>query len=124
MSSIAVYSSALAVQIDIIRRVKAFFKSSDELVDFLIFSDDIASGLLVDTAILSTFYTTFYPGKVIFLNVEDYLANKDNLLTNDYVLLLDFKDALEHKLDISLLKNTQILKYDNDKMELMQKYEV
>jgi hypothetical protein len=124
MSSIAVYSSALNVQIDIIRRVKAFFKSSDELVDFLIFSDDIASGLLVDTAILSTFYMTFYPGQIIFLNVEDYLANKNNLLTNDYVLLLDFKDALEHKLDISLLKNTQILKYDNDKMELMQKYEV
>lgn len=99
----AVYTEDLENDSDII--VQLFSRCSD-LGDSVIITDSINSSKFQHYPLFPSFYLKFFPGSVIFMNIEDYLQYKDNMMGSP-MLFMD--ENTPNSIDKSLIKNEHIL---------------
>lgn len=79
-NSFAVYCPGIVISEDLINPIKKRYINQN-YDDFVVFTDIFyAAEDCRDHGIMSTFYMKFFRGKVIFLNQEDYIKYKDNIL--------------------------------------------
>jgi hypothetical protein len=86
------------------------------MADVFIVADNTTTSFNKYYAILYSFYLCFYKGVVIFLNIEDYLSNKNTVENNEIYLVCDVKDLIDAGIDKSLLNNVKLLKIQNDEV--------
>lgn len=88
------------------------FKKLNAFVGFHIFTDeDITTHM--DMAYLSCFYMNFYTESILFLNLENFLANQDNIISENIYLLTSKEELDSHHITKNDLKKIHILTIQN-----------
>lgn len=115
MKKIAIYTNKITDNLKIIKDIKDLLCLSN--MDFNIFTDsDIIEP--IDYAILSSYYMTHYPGRVVFLDIEDLFLFKESLLHEPYCFL-DPQNLGDYSIQSMVIKQYSILSYNNNKLELI-----
>ena len=113
MNSIAVYSAEnLKFSIETINSLKQFLSERINIDDFLILCDTY--DFHVEYAVLPTFYLYYYKGMVVFLNLEDYIAYKDKIISDNIIIRLSKQEVFESHIDRSVIKTCNIIYQEND----------
>lgn len=120
MNKLAVFTYDLANNIDLIDRIKSFFMSDHNIEDFIVFTDS-GDYTVENHGVLITFYMIAYNGYVVFLNLHDYLANKDSI-NNRCILYVNDSDIAN--LDRSMIKNCDILIESDNTLKWVKNYEL
>jgi hypothetical protein len=98
----------------IVSSLKKYVNNKYEYNDFAIFVDDIPN-TETGSAMLPSFYMRFYKGSVIFTKLEDYLVNKDKLLSDNKFVITNPTELTQNGLSKKELstENTIILQNIN-----------
>lgn len=107
----SIFTNDIGANIDLIERIKDFLQKQDNIIDFVIFTDEINDGF-ANYSILTSFYMIAYAGKIVFLNTYDYLTYK-NIIKNDAILYMSYDNLqntyLSNLEDCSILTDHQNL---------------
>lgn len=109
-NSIAVFTTNIQNDYDVILKLKAFFEDIKQYSDFMIFSDHIHNIQSSHVAILQPYHLRFFQGSVVFLHINDYLANKNSLCKKFVVL------SQEDDVDGELLYDCHIITMDDNQI--------
>ena len=114
--SLAILTEDISANIDLIEKIKNFITDRN---DFIIFTDNI---IYTNDAhgVLSTFYLISYDGLLVFLDINDYIKYKDNILAQPVVYLEGYNSLI----DKNILKNCAILTQSNNQLEWINNYEL
>ena len=106
--SLAILTEDISANIDLIEKIKNFITDRN---DFIIFTDNI---IYTNDAhgVLSTFYLISYDGLLVFLDINDYIKYKDNILAQPVVYLEGYNSLI----DKNILKNCAILTQSNNQL--------
>lgn len=114
--SLAVLTEDISSNIDLIEKIKNFIRDRD---DFIIFTDNIVH-TNDSHGVLSTFYLVSYDGLLVFLDINDYIRYKDNILAKPVIYIETYNSLL----DKNILKNCAILTQSNNQLEWINNYEL
>lgn len=62
-----------------------------------------------DKTILPSYYIRFYSGKILFMNIEDWLSYKDILCSKQIYLAITTEELVRANLSLQHLKNIEII---------------
>lgn len=116
----SVFTDNIENDIDKIDSIKGFLQNTNPSIDFVIFTDEITYRI-PSCAILTTFYMIASKGKIIFLNLEDFLEYKDSV-GGEPVLFLS-TDMLAN-IDRNTIKNYSVLIEEDNQLKWMNNYEL
>jgi hypothetical protein len=89
-----------------------YFKKLNNFTNLHIFTDeDITTHM--DMAYLSCFYMNFYTEGILFLNLENFLANQQNIISDSIYLLTSKEELNSHYITKNDLKNIHLLTLQN-----------
>lgn len=122
MDSMGIYNSGnLGDSIQTINSIKEFLKQHINIDDFFVFCDSYDTH--TEYAVLPSFYLYYYKGTVVFLNLEDYIAHKDKIISTNIIIRLSKQEVFESHIDRSVIKGCNILYQENDQnMEFIKNY--
>lgn len=93
LNRLAVFISAP----DQLSKVPSVLAKYNSGYDFFLTSDaDISS---VDYAVIPPFYVKFYNGDIVFLTLDDYLANRDEFVSNKIAVVSSAEELISKNID-------------------------
>lgn len=115
-SSFAIYCRNIDDDcISLVLSTRQYLNKTNSYYDFFVFVDDNARAKL-GCASLSSFYMRFYKGGVVFTNLEDYLLNKDKILSSHIFIITTAKELIEYNTLKNKILNVTILKNINGEL--------
>lgn len=92
-NSIGIFSDNIEQNFNQINTIWRLYKKNNDVV---IFTDDSSPTALHHIAIFPSFYSRFFKGTIVFLDAEDYLTHKDNIISKPMLVIEDkFPDILD-----------------------------
>lgn len=83
--SVGILTNDIIGNLQLIQDIKSFFQSQN-YNDFTIFTDQI-NNTTQDHSVLITYYVVGHKGLLVFLDINDYLPYKDNLLCQPVIYI-------------------------------------
>lgn len=114
--SVAIITEDIVSNIDLIEKIKNFIVDRN---DFIIFTDNIIF-TNNEHGILSTFYLISYDGLLVFLDINDFLKHKDNILAKPVLYLENYNNLI----DKNILKGCSIITQSNNQLQWVNNYEL
>ena len=79
----------------------------DQLDDVFLISDQDFNSY--NYSIIPSYYIAFYDAKIAFLDLVDFIKNKNNIVSKDITLFCSNGEILESKIDNDFFKNIRII---------------
>jgi hypothetical protein len=117
--SIGIFTNNISNDERLVLKIKEFMLSHEDQPDIFVFSDDPRTKGFSHTAILSSFYMRFYKNEIIFLNINDYLDNKDKILAHCSVFI-NPSEIQQSKINRKLLQNCNLLTTHNGTIRITE----
>lgn len=111
MFNIGIYINN-TVTADLIKIIIEFFRSKNLVVCPHIFTDDYISNYF-DLAQLSSFYMSFYKNSILFTNLNDFLINRYDIVSNNVYVITTVEELKENYLTAQNLQNVKLLYLKN-----------
>ena len=90
-----------------------YLKKTRGVVEPHIFSDGRISSY-IDMACLSSFYMRFYRDSLLFTNLEDFLSNQYDVISNDIYVMVLKKELESNYINKNSIKNVKFLTFDDN----------
>lgn len=112
MKQYAIFSNDISNK-PLIEQIFQYFAEKVRFLDCHIFTDNqmILGG--EQRATLSPFYMPFYKGNLIFLNIQDFLSSKENIIASKVYLYASADELLDSNIDKRSLNNAFLLSHNN-----------
>mgnify|MGYP003336452484 CR=1 FL=1 len=117
--SIGIFTNNIIDNEKLILKIKEFLLSNDNQPDIFIFSDEPRVRGFLHTAILSSFYMRFHQDEIIFLDINDYLDNKDKIVAHCSVFLHP-SEIQKSKLNRKILENCNLITIENGEIRITE----
>lgn len=111
MLNIGIYINNSITQ-NFVDSIIKFLQSKHEVVCPHIFSDDYIVSYF-DLACLPSFYMYFYNKSILFTNLNDFLANRYDILSKDIYVITNINELKEHYLTPQNLNGIKLLQIIN-----------
>lgn len=112
---IALYSNDPNKNKDIILNIKNFILQNNKYSDFTIISDSTNLKGINNTSLIFSFYLKFFNGTIIFIDINDYLLYKDEIIAKCIVFLQNNDLST---VDRNCIKECDILTIENNSIKL------
>jgi len=117
--SIGIFANDLSKNEKLILKIKEFFYSNEYKPDIFVFSDNAKVKGFSHTAVLSSFYMRFHKDEIVFLDINDYLINKDKILAHCSIVI-EPSEIQTHKLNRKILENCDLLTIHNGTLRITE----
>jgi hypothetical protein len=116
--AIAIFTDNIENNVDTINKLKVFLLDSC-YKDFFIFTTSVGY-VTSEHSVLTPYYLIAYKGLVVFLDIEDYLEYKDSLSGKCAIFIPQYDSTV----DTNLIKNCNIITYQNSQLTWIKKHEL
>lgn len=98
--------------INIIDSIRLFLETKYDIVSIHLFGDTILTKN-INIAYLSSFYMSFFKGSLLFTNLENFLINKDSIISQDIFVITSLQELYNHHITKHSLETIKLLTIEN-----------